>query len=252
MRLHGPDLHRRGVRAQHDVLVDVERVRRLPGGVHGVVVERVEVVVDGVDLRALDDAEAEAQERVLELAPDRVDEVQAADREGRRAGQRDVEHVGGQPGVELRALELGLARLHRGLERPARLVGGAADGAALLRRQLGDAAQHVRQLGLAAQEAHPGLLERVGAGRPGDRRLALGPELCDAVDHRAAILVFRPRPSGGGAGRGVQGDGRRHRGIQGLGRDRNVRDVVTRGDNVVRQAFALRPDDQGEGSGVGR
>src|SRR3712207_7003332 len=51
-----------------------------------------------------------------------------------------------------------------GLDRPARLVGGAADGAALLRRQLGDAAQQVGQLGLAAEEAHAHVLQR------GDRK----------------------------------------------------------------------------------
>ena len=82
-----------------------------------VVVERVEVVVDGVDLGALDDAEAEADEDVLELAPRLGQQVQAPDRLGGRAGQRDVDDVGGEPRVELGAVELGLARLERRLER---------------------------------------------------------------------------------------------------------------------------------------
>ena len=80
------------------------------------------------------------------------------------------------------------ARLDRGLERLARLVGGAADGAALLRRELGDAAQQVRQLGLAAQEAHPHVLELGRARRLGDRRLPGGAQLADPLVHGAAIL----------------------------------------------------------------
>ena len=105
-----------------------------------------------------------------------------------RAGQRDVDDVGGQPRLQLAGLEPAAARLERGLERPARLVGGAADGAALLRRQLGDAAQQVGQLGLAAQEAHADVLQRGRVRRAGDGRLALGAQLCDAVKHGARIL----------------------------------------------------------------
>ena len=69
MGLHRADLHRRGVRAQHDVVGDVERVGAVARRVRRAVVERVEVVVDGLDLGALDDGEAEAEEDVLDLAP---------------------------------------------------------------------------------------------------------------------------------------------------------------------------------------
>ena len=47
-----------------------------------VVVEAVEVVGDGLDLGALDDAEAEADEDVLELAAGLGQQVQAPDRLG--------------------------------------------------------------------------------------------------------------------------------------------------------------------------
>ena len=59
---------------------------RAPGA-RGVVVERVEVVVDELDLGPLDDREAEADEDVLDLAPRRGEQVQAADglRRRRRA-----------------------------------------------------------------------------------------------------------------------------------------------------------------------
>ena len=111
-----------------------------------------------------------------------------AGRDDGRAGQRDVDDVGGQLRVELGGVELGRARLDRGLERLARLVGGAADRRALLRGELGDAAQQVRQLRLAAEEAHPHVLELGRVRRLGDRRLAGRAQLADPLVHGAAIL----------------------------------------------------------------
>ena len=95
----------------------------------------------------------------------------------------------GEPGVELRPLELGAAGLDGGLERLAGLVGRPPDRAALLRRELGDAAQQVRQLRLAAEVRDPRVLELGGAGRRGDRRGPLRLELLDPVPHARATLV---------------------------------------------------------------
>ena len=186
--LHRPDLHRRGVRAQHHVVGRVERVGLQPRRVLRAVVERVEVVVDEVGLRPLHDAEAEAEEHVLDLAPRGGQQVQAPGGRRGRAGERDVDHVGGQPGVELGRLERVRARLDRRLERAPGLVGGAADLPALGRVELGDPAQQVRQLGLAPEEAHAHLLELGGARRAGDGGLALGPQLADPLGHRPRIL----------------------------------------------------------------
>ncbi len=76
VRLHRAHLHRRGVGAQDQLAVlalagvgDVEGVRARPRGMRRAVVERVEVVVDGLDLGPLHDGEAEAEEDVFELAP---------------------------------------------------------------------------------------------------------------------------------------------------------------------------------------
>ena len=158
-----------------------------------VVVERVEVVVDEVDLGTLDAREPEAEEDVLDLAPGLGDEVQSADRLGRLAGERDVDPVAGEARVELAGLELARALLDELLERLAGLVGGAPDGAALLGRQLGDAAQQVRQLGLAAEVADAELLERRARGGAGDGCLGLGAKRSDAVEdaHDAPTLAVR-------------------------------------------------------------
>jgi hypothetical protein len=114
--------------------------------------------------------------------------MQPPDRDRRRTGQRDVDGVGGQARVELRARELGAARLERGLERPARLVRGAADRGALVRRQLGDAAQQVGQLGLAPQVGDPRLLELRRAGGRRDRGRTLFPQLLDLLLRARATL----------------------------------------------------------------
>jgi hypothetical protein len=88
--------------------------------------------------------------------------VQAADGLRRLAGKGDVDAVLRQAGVELGRLELARPRLDEAFERLARLVGGLADLPALLWRQLRDAAQEVRQLGLAAEVPDPEL----PSGRP--------------------------------------------------------------------------------------
>src|SRR3954454_2140401 len=202
--LHRADLHRRRVRAQHDVGRDVEGVGVVAARVRRIVVERVEVVVDEVDLGALDAREAEAEEHVLDLAPRLRDEVEAADRLGRLARERDVDAVLRQLRIELRCLELLGALLDELLERLARLVGGAADGAALLGRELCDAAQEVRQLGLAAEVADAQLLERLARAGPGDGLLGLGAQRSDTVQHAhdAPTLAVSRWTAGGGAGGG--------------------------------------------------
>ena len=111
----------------------------------------------------------------------------------RRARQRDVHDVGGELLLELDGLELGLARVDRGLQRLARLVGALADRPSLLRRELADVSEQVRQLGFTAEEAHTDLLEVRGRGGGGDRGLTLGPQLRDPVGggcaHGRVILV---------------------------------------------------------------
>ena len=90
-RLHGADLHRRRVRAQHHLLgiaeLDVERVLHRARRVAGHHVERLEVVPVVLDLGTLHHAVAHAHEDVLELALHLGDEMEVATRgdRGRRA-----------------------------------------------------------------------------------------------------------------------------------------------------------------------
>ena len=94
------------------------RAGRMPFGE----AERVEVVAGRLDLAAVDDLVAEAEEDVLDVAADERGRVQRAARpQPRRAEQprrqRDVGALGLQARVELRPLELGLRRLDRLLDR---------------------------------------------------------------------------------------------------------------------------------------
>jgi len=154
-------------------------------------VEGVEVVGRRFDLGALGDAESEPQEDVLDLAADLGDQVQVARGTRRSAGQRDVDAVRAEAHVELGRRKRRGTLLDQCLKGLARRVRRRADRRALLGWQLRDAAQQLRQLGLAPEVGDPDLLERHALPRRGDRRLPRGRKLSDPVEgaHAGAILV---------------------------------------------------------------
>src|SRR2546430_13149478 len=125
----------------------------------GLVVERREVVVVPLDLRAVLDHEAEADEEVLDLAPGLGDQVERASRLGRVARERDVYAVLDQAPLELRIRQRLRALVEQRLEGYARLVRLLADRAALVGRQLADRAQCLGQLGLAPEVADAQILQ---------------------------------------------------------------------------------------------
>src|SRR5437762_3269615 len=89
--------------------------------------ERVEVVANGFDLAIVDDLVAEPREDVLDVAPRlgrRMERTAAAwpQRPEQLGGERDVDALGLEPPVDLRALELGLPRLDGLLDRLTRGV----------------------------------------------------------------------------------------------------------------------------------
>ena len=103
------------MRAQQRARVEVEGVARIARGVRLRLVERVEVVPDGLDLTAVVDLVAHAEEDVLDPAAQLRDQVQAA-RAERLAGQRRVERL---PSSVADGCELGLAAGERRLDRRA-------------------------------------------------------------------------------------------------------------------------------------
>ncbi len=90
LRLHRPDLRRRGLRPEHRLVVEEERLQRRARRMARREVERVEVVVRRLDLAAVDDRVPEPEEDVLDLAPDLRDEVEmpAPDRASRASSRR--------------------------------------------------------------------------------------------------------------------------------------------------------------------
>ncbi len=137
------------------------RARRVPRGE----VEAVEVVMRGLDFAAVDDAVAEPEEDVLDLAPDLRDQVEpSASTAGH--GKRDVDALLGEAPVELGALQLRLSRIDGSLDPLASRV-----------------------------ERHPGLALAHLAER--QLELALPPEVLDARPPRSRPSTTRRLPPRG-------------------------------------------------------
>jgi hypothetical protein len=154
------------------------------------VVQRGEVVEVELDLRALEHAEAEAHEHVLDLPPGLRDEVQRSERRRRVARHGHVHAIRGQPAVELLRLERRGALGQQRRELGAGLVGLAAHPSALLGRKVADRALEHGQRSLATEEPHPDVLDLDAAPGRGDRAAPLLGELREARGR-----VRHPRPS---------------------------------------------------------
>src|SRR5207244_9060763 len=165
--LQGVDLARRGLRPEDVAFVEEEgrarRARRMPR-VEG---ELVEVVLRGLHLAVFADLVAQAEERVLDLAPRLRDRVEVPERE-LVAGPGDVDDILGEGTVELGSLELGAAPFERFLQPVAE---GVENHAALA---VADGAQALGELAPAAEEADAGALELGEVLGPRDRALGLG------------------------------------------------------------------------------
>src|SRR5436309_9500507 len=152
------------------------------------VVQRVEVVVHRLHLRPFEHGEPESEEDVFQLAPGRGEQVKAADRLRGRARKRRVDAILRQTPLELAAAQLGLTALEQVLERPARFVGRAPHARALVRRQLGDAAQQLGQLRPPAEVAHAQLGQLLAGARLRDLRFGVAAQLLHALGHLERTL----------------------------------------------------------------
>ena len=178
---HGAHLHRRGVRPQQQPRVIFLRIeeegvvhlaRRMPFGE----IQPGEIVVVGLDVGALGHRESHVGEDGGEFVPHLAERMDAAGLRRRIAQrQRDVEGLGGEPGVEGR----GLQNLAAGRERLVHRVLGAVDrralGLALVRRHLAEGGQQCRDRALLAKRRHPHGFQRgfVGGGRDVGKDLGL-------------------------------------------------------------------------------
>jgi hypothetical protein len=134
LRLHRPHLDGRGVRAQQHLFglaqLHVERVLHGAGRMTGWEVERLEVVPVGLDLGALRNPVAHADEHVFELAPDARDRMQVTPPVPAAAGG-EVDPVVHQRRGASRCAEGGAAGRHCLLERGTRRGNRFADGGAI-------------------------------------------------------------------------------------------------------------------------
>ena len=180
--LHGADLHRRGVGAQHHAALpsgarrQVEGVVHLPRRMLRRDVERGEIVEIVLDVRALRRREAHLAEDRDDLVDGLADRMDAALGSGPRR-QGDVEPLGGEPARRARGLgQRRLARLDRrgdrvldGVERwrRPRAAPRAARPPSVL-HQLGDLALLAQRLDARAVQRR-----QIGGGRdlPAEPRL---------------------------------------------------------------------------------
>ena len=141
-------------------------------------VERLEVVPRRLDLTAVDDAVAEPEEDVLDLAADLRDQVEPPASVPAH-GQRHVDALLGEPTVELGARERGGALVDRGLDP---LAGGVEGHARLAVPHL---AQRELERALPSEVLDPHRLDLVRARRRGDSRLRRPLQCLDV--HRARV-----------------------------------------------------------------
>ena len=175
-RLHRVYLHGRGLRTQEDAAVgrEVEGVRPLARGMGFVDIELGKVIVGQLDLRAVDDLKAHADEDILDLVEDVVHRVLVA-QALRLRRQRDVHGFGLESALQKLFRQLLAALVESRFDLGAHTVGELAHDRALLRAQGTHLAQDRRELALLAEIADTLRLERFHVGglrdRP-DRRLA--------------------------------------------------------------------------------
>ena len=210
LRLHGVNLHARGLGAQQHVGlavgmclgvrdaagIVVDHVERVAGRAARVIhgrVERGEVVVGGVDHGAGFDGVADAAEDVLGLLDDLLDQVLVTDLRT-DARQRNIDGLVLKRVLEGSGLHLGRALVEHTLDQLAHLVGALAHNGAILG---GELAHHAHQAGdatLAAEQLNACGLELGGVVGAGDELLGLFLEF-DQIINQTHVFPFVSRAS---------------------------------------------------------
>ena len=210
LRLHGVNLHARGLGAQQHIGlamgvglgvrdaagVVVDHIERIAGRAARVIhgrVERGEVVVGGVDHGAGFDGVADAAEDILGLLDNLLDQVLVTDLRA-NARQRDIDGLVLKRVLEGGGLHLGRALVEHTLDQLAHLVGALAHDGAILG---GELAHHAHQAGdatLAAEQLNACGLELGGVVGAGNELLGLFLEF-DQIINQTHVFPFVSRTS---------------------------------------------------------
>ncbi len=108
---------------------------------------------------------------------------------GDASGQRHVDRVGGDAGLEGGVLELVAALLEGGLDAAANLVGELAHARAFLGAQLAHLAQHAGERALLARHGHADAVELGQVCNPADALGRLGLDGLEVVDDRHCFFA---------------------------------------------------------------
>ncbi len=183
------------------------------------VVERVEVVVDGLHLRPLHDGEAEAEKDVFELTAGLGEQMQAPDRLRGRARKRHVDAIVAQALLELVGAEKLEPAVDQLLQRLAGLVGGAAD-----LRALGGGSSATPRSSSGSSAFRPRCRTRSSSSASADVAAEISASARSSAPRCGRSSRGDPRWS---AGHLIQRHRRGHRGIQGVRGDRDPRGAIT-------------------------
>ena len=181
LRQHGPDLHRRGMRAQQQpravgLRIEVEGVVHVAGRMTFREVELGEIIVVGLDIGPFGDREPHVDEDRGELVHDLADGMDAADLRRRLAHrQRDVHGFGVEPLLQRQPSQRVLARGDRDAESVFETVDERPLLLARLRRHRAQRFQQRGHRAVAAERRHPHGFERgfVLGGRRGGEEFGL-------------------------------------------------------------------------------
>ena len=180
MGLHHPDLHRAGLRAKNPPVGKIEGVLRVAGGMVRRRVERVEVVIDVLDLRPLRDDEPHPAEDRHALVGQHRDRV-LVPRLPAPPRQRQVDRV---TAAGTGRLQPGGGVLDQLLNLPAAGVERTAGLTPLLRRNLPHLPGERRKKSVAPEIIDPQLLDRRGIGGLSRPPLRIGERLIDFFYNR--------------------------------------------------------------------
>ncbi len=179
LRLHRADLHGRRVGAQQQVAGQEERVLHVARGMVRREVQGLEVVVVGLDLRALDHGEAEPGEDLDDLVLHPAQRMGGAERRA-AAGERQVGPRRRARSHALGLLCVGETRVHERFQLALGLVGRGAHLRPLGRGQRAERAEELGESALPAEVLDADLLELGGRPGGGDRLARLPGDRVDA------------------------------------------------------------------------